>query len=93
MSAAARIFASVEVTLMNANRRPGTMIRRLLALPGRVAAARRELALLSRVDDRGLSDIGLTRGDLGGSSSALGLRGREREALALRTGRRRPRSH
>lgn len=77
---------------MSPNRRPATLIRSLLALPGRVAAARRELALLSRLDDRGLSDIGLTRPDLGGSSGALGLRGREREALALRAYQRGSRS-
>lgn len=73
---------------MTCNRRSETLIRSLLALPGRIAAGRLELALLSRLDERGLSDIGLTRLDLGGPSGALGLRGREREALAVRARKR-----
>lgn len=63
-----------------------TLLQRLIALPMRVAAARREMTLLARLDDRGLSDIGLTRLDLG--SGALDARGREREALASRAHRR-----
>jgi uncharacterized protein YjiS (DUF1127 family) len=74
------------------------MVLRALSWPARVAAARRELAALSRLDDRGLADIGLVRQDLRDAtafglseapSSRLAIRAREREALA-RAARRPP---
>jgi uncharacterized protein YjiS (DUF1127 family) len=44
--------------------RLGALVRRALAWPARVAEARRTLALLGRMTDRELSDIGLLRSDL-----------------------------
>ncbi len=73
---------------------------RLLSWPARVAEARREFALLAKLDDRGLADIGLTRQDLRDAtafalseppSPRLAERAREREVLA-RAQRRPPRA-
>ena len=44
--------------------RLGAVIRRALSWPARVAEARRTLALLGRMTDRELIDIGLLRSDL-----------------------------
>jgi len=72
---------------------------RLVSWPARVAEARREFAMLAKLDDRGLADIGLTRQDLRDAtafalskppSAHLMERAREREALARAKRRPRP---
>jgi len=72
------------------------MLRHLISLiswPVRAARHRADLALLASLDDRGLADIGLYRGDLRDATalplaadptSMLSERAKEREASALR---------
>jgi uncharacterized protein YjiS (DUF1127 family) len=51
--------------------------------PARVAQARRDLAMLASLDDRGLADIGLGRHDLR-DATAVGLGGDPTALLAER---------
>jgi uncharacterized protein YjiS (DUF1127 family) len=71
----------------------------LLLWPVRVAENRRIMAALGELDDRGLSDIGLSRQDLRDVTALplgrdptplLAERAAEREAQALRARRRQP---
>jgi hypothetical protein len=56
------------------------LLRRLVAWPLQAAAARRAMAQLAGLDDRELSDIGLSRQDLSSSdpSGVLRARGEDR---------------
>ena len=51
--------------------------------PARIAQARRDLAMLASLDDRGLADIGLGRHDLR-DATAVGLGDDPTELLAAR---------
>ena len=88
-----------EEALMTALGSTFSRLRWLVSWPARVAEARREFAMLAKLDDRGLADIGLTRQDLRDAtafalseppSARLMERAREREALALAKRRPRP---
>ena len=76
-------FQRAEIKTMIARRDAGNLLLRILAWPVRVAEARRDFAMLARLGERELRDIGLSGQDLR-DMSALPLSENATTVLARR---------